>query len=159
MEVKNKRTHAREYAFKFLYHFQLASFAEAKKEFDKEETQRKMVEFDLSYFAKDKEHPTQEFDHEMRYFSQHLILSSLEHLEELEELLKKSLHRWKIEHLDKVDLTLLTLGACEMKYEVDTPEKVILNEYIEMAKKYGTADSYSFINGVLNQLAKEFQRG
>lgn len=59
---------------------------------------------------------------------------------------------WKTSRMGKVDLSIIRLAVYEMKYEEDIPEKVSINEAVELAKKYGSDDSASFINGVLAKL-------
>ena len=54
--------------------------------------------------------------------------------------------------MGKVDLSIIRLAVYEMKYEESIPDKVAINEAVELAKKYGTDDSPSFINGVLAKL-------
>ncbi len=54
--------------------------------------------------------------------------------------------------MGKVDLTLLRLAVYEMRYEEDVPTGVAINEAVELAKRYGTDDSASFVNGILAKL-------
>jgi N utilization substance protein B len=56
--------------------------------------------------------------------------------------------------MNKVDLTLLLLACFELNHFGNTPEKVVINEAINIAKKFGTNNSSSFVNGVLNKLFK-----
>ncbi len=57
----------------------------------------------------------------------------------------------------RVDLTALRLSVYEMKYEPEIPTKVSINEAVELAKKYGGEDSFSFVNGILGRAAKELR--
>ena len=57
--------------------------------------------------------------------------------------------------MSRVDLTLLRLGLYEMLYDDSVPYKVAINEAVELAKKYGGDDSFSFVNGILGRLARE----
>lgn len=59
---------------------------------------------------------------------------------------------WKTERMGKVDLSILRLAYYEMFYDDDIPVSVSINEAVELAKKYGTDDSYSFVNGILAKL-------
>ncbi len=56
---------------------------------------------------------------------------------------------WKTERMGKVDLCVLRLGYYEMKHDEDIPQKVAINEAIELAKTYGTESSGNFVNGIL----------
>jgi N utilization substance protein B len=60
---------------------------------------------------------------------------------------------WKTSRMCKVDLTLIRLAVYEIRYEDDIPFKVSVNEAVELAKKYGTDDSPSFVNGILAKFA------
>ena len=57
--------------------------------------------------------------------------------------------------MGKVDLTVLRLALYEMRYEESVPEKVAINEAVEIARKYGGDDSPSFVNGILAKLVTE----
>ena len=71
---------------------------------------------------------------------------------ELDETVNAVVEGWKTSRMGKVDLSIIRLAVYEMKYEEDIPDKVAINEAVELAKKYGTDDSASFINGVLAKL-------
>ena len=68
---------------------------------------------------------------------------------EIDDAINESTTGWKTTRMGKVDLTIIRLAVYEMKFEEDIPAKVSINEAVELAKKYGTDDSASFINGVL----------
>lgn len=61
--------------------------------------------------------------------------------------------RWRVERMDKVDLAILRLGVTELAY-TDTPAQVVINEAIELAKRYGSETSARFVNGVLDAVRK-----
>ena len=71
---------------------------------------------------------------------------------ELDEAVNTVVEGWKTSRMGKVDLSIIRLAVYEMKYEEDIPAKVSINEAVELAKRYGTDDSASFINGVLAKL-------
>lgn len=76
----------------------------------------------------------------------------VERLGEIDALVNEVSEGWKTKRMGKVDLAIIRLAVYEMKYEEDIPVKVAINEAVELAKKYGTDDSPSFINGVLAKL-------
>lgn len=79
-----------------------------------------------------------------------------DHQEEIDQLIKANLKKgWTLERLTLVDKTLLRLGLYELKYYDETPDRVALNEIIEIAKKYSDETSSKFINGLLSQFVKE----
>ena len=73
----------------------------------------------------------------------------LDHLEEIDTLLNEKISGWKTGRMAKVDLAILRLALYEIRYEEDIPEGVAINEAVELAKKYGTDKSGSFVNGAL----------
>ncbi|MCI8550162.1 MAG: transcription antitermination factor NusB [Lachnospiraceae bacterium] len=74
---------------------------------------------------------------------------------ELDSKLNEVARGWKTGRMGKVDLTVLRLALYEMRYEASVPEKVAINEAVEIARKYGGDDSPSFVNGVLAKLVTE----
>ncbi len=75
---------------------------------------------------------------------------------ELDALLAPALDR-KVDDLDKVELALLRLGAYELKHRIDVPFRVVIDEYVELAKVYGAEESFKYINGVLDRLAQDLR--
>ena len=71
--------------------------------------------------------------------------------EKIEKNLKQD---WKIDRISKVDLAILKLAIYEIKYK-DIPFKVVINEAVELAKKYGEDNSKNFVNGILASIVKE----
>ena len=70
-------------------------------------------------------------------------------LPELDDAINEKATGWKTARMSKVDLSIIRLAVYEMKYEEDIDAKVSINEAVELAKKYGTDESASFVNGVL----------
>ena len=68
---------------------------------------------------------------------------------EIDEAINASTTGWKTSRMSKVDLSIIRLAVYEMKYEEDVPEKVAINEAVELVKLYGADNSASFVNGVL----------
>jgi N utilization substance protein B len=81
----------------------------------------------------------------------------LGHIDELEALAQKHLKNWKLQRLSRIEHTLLLMAAYELKYTPETPYKVVINEAIELAKKYSTKESGDFLNGVLDAIHRESQ--
>ena len=85
-----------------------------------------------------------------------VFFGSCENVEIIEASIEKHLTGWKKDRISPVSMAILRLAAYEMMYIEDIPARVSLNEAIELAKKYDDEKSYSFVNGVLNALSKEF---
>ncbi len=73
-------------------------------------------------------------------------------INEIDTNISEASEGWKIERMGKVDLTILRIAFYEMKYDEDIPDRVAINEAVEIAKKYGQDESGSFINGILAKL-------
>jgi N utilization substance protein B len=76
----------------------------------------------------------------------------LEQLPGIDELINEKSTGWKTSRMAKVDLTLIRLAVYEIKFDEDIPNKVAINEAVELAKTYGTDDSASFVNGILAKI-------
>ncbi len=86
------------------------------------------------------------------------ILGIVSHLDLIDAQISNHLKNWTISRIAIVDKNILRLALYELLYETTTPMKVIINEAVEIAKKYGTKDSFMFINGVLDAIAREIGR-
>lgn len=95
-------------------------------------------------------------EHEVPVFLLNLVNGVLDHQAELDELISKHLKRgWSLSRLTLTDKTILRLGLYEMKYFEETPDRVAVNEAIEIAKKYSDETSSRFINGLLSQFIED----
>jgi N utilization substance protein B len=78
-------------------------------------------------------------------------------LDELEELFADYMVERSIQELGPIERALLRLGTWELKERIDVPYKVVINESVGLAKKFGATDSHKFINGVLDQVARQLR--
>lgn len=76
-----------------------------------------------------------------------------EKISEIDEILNQCSKGWKTSRMGKVDLSILRLAVYEVLFDEEVPDKVAINEAVELAKKFGGDDSPSFINGVLGKVA------
>jgi N utilization substance protein B len=74
------------------------------------------------------------------------------HADEIDQRLAECAENWRLPRMAAVDRNVLRLGGYELLFEPETPAGVILDEAIELARRYGAADSPSFVNGVLDRL-------
>lgn len=153
MTQAGPRTKAREFAFKFIYQFQLPDLKNSLG--DSGDLENKLSDFKNSYAEKDNEHPDNFLNKETYEFAKSLIEKTIENWGQLEEWVGTKAKGWKIDNMDKVDLSILLICACEMKHVEETPSPVIINEGVNLAKKFGGGNSSSFINGVLDALSKD----
>ncbi len=90
----------------------------------------------------------------LREFANTLFFGAAGKTDEIDPVLAPQLQHWKIERLTPVDRNLLRLGIYELGWCPQVPPKVVINEYIELAKKFGEGGSPALVNGVLDALHK-----
>lgn len=130
------RSRARELAFKLLYQIEI---------------QKEVNEEDIELFFENNEVNSKEAKEYINDMVNGINMNSKEILEQISKNLKED---WKVERVSKVNLALLKLAIYEIKYK-ELPYKVVINEVVELAKKYGEETSHSFINGILASVVKE----
>lgn len=107
----------------------------------------------LDLFWKVEEAPT-----DVRQFATDLVEGVYRNRREIDQLIEKHSIHWRLSRMAVVDRNILRLGVYELLYLHDVPTSVILNEAIEIAKKFGTEDSGAFTNGILDNVAKEVRK-
>jgi len=85
-------------------------------------------------------------------FSEQLIRYTLSHIKEIDDLITNCSEHWSLERMSIVDKNILRMAVCEFLYCDDIPPKVTLNEAIDIGKNYGSDNSGSFINGILDAM-------
>ncbi len=88
-------------------------------------------------------------------FIDNLVQGVIDKQNEIDGLITRYAPEWPIEQITMVDRNVLRIGIYEMKYDNDIPEKVAINEAIELAKTFGGESSGKFVNGVLGTIYKE----
>lgn len=88
-------------------------------------------------------------------FAESLVQGVLKHRADLDALLDRCSHHWRVERMSRIDRNILRLGAYELTATPEIPMNIVLNEAIELAKRYGSEDSRAFINGILDRVAAE----
>ena len=84
-------------------------------------------------------------------FAKQLLKHTIEHRETIDEQLTVLSQNWTLERMSPTDRSILRLATSEILY-TDTPKPIVINEAIELAKKFGTKDSAAFVNGVLDRV-------
>lgn len=146
----NNLTQVREFCFQYLFHLQLPVFETLRSELTLEGSDNSLKE-SINEFKVTTNHI---FEDDQNKIAVQRIKGTLSNYKTLETLIEKNLTNWKLSRLSKVDLTNLILATYELKFEKDTPKKVIINEAIEITKKFGTDATKGFVNGVLDNIAK-----
>jgi N utilization substance protein B len=146
----NKLRQAREFCFQYLFHLQLPIFESIKEELINDES-KKILRSSIDEF---KTSTNSLFDDEVNMFVEELISGTLQNYTSVEVTISDNLKNWKLSRLSKVDRTNLLLSVYELCYKPATPINVVINEAIEISKKFGTKESASFVNGILDNVAK-----
>ena len=89
----------------------------------------------------------------VRTFADALVRGVVDNLRELDAVIEKNSKNWALDRMSRVDLSLLRMSTYELMYQPDVPANVVMNEAIEIGKRYGTVDTPSFINGILDNIA------
>jgi transcription antitermination factor NusB len=127
-----KRTRARELALQFLYQLDLRGpeiLDEAKRFFRAEEK-----------------------DKAARDFAALLVRGVVEHRSELDQVIRGVAQNWEIGRMAVIDRNVLRMAAFELYHCPDVPPKVVINEAIELGKRFSTQNSGAFINGILDKI-------
>ena len=135
-----KRRSSRELALKFLYQFEL-------NKGDLDEQIKLFLERNSSQEG-------------VENFMKELVVSLIDKMEEVDGIIQKFSDHWVLDRMTVIDRNILRMGTCELLFNFSTPPKVVINEAIEIAKKYGNEDSPEFINGILDKVYNEIgQKG
>jgi len=94
-----------------------------------------------------------EIDGPAQTFAKELVAAAVERAKEVDDLIASASKNWRIDRMSRVDRNILRLGACELLAFRDVPVKVVINEAVELAKRFGTSESSAFVNGVLDRIA------
>ena len=97
-------------------------------------------------------------DPEGRDYADRAVLGVASELEHVDEAIRKASTNWRIERMARVDRNVLRLGAWELQQSADVPRAVILDEAVELAKRFGSEESGAFVNGVLDRIASDLGR-
>ena len=101
----------------------------------------------------------QETGEDVRAFAERLVLGVAGELRALDRAIAVSATNWRIERMAVVDRNVLRMAVYELLHDPATPAPVVIDEAIEVAKKFGSEDSGSFINGILDNVRRRVERG
>jgi N utilization substance protein B len=100
-----------------------------------------------------------EVDPQAQQFARDLVAAAVEKTAEIDQLITSASKNWRLDRMSRVDRNILRLGTSELVMFKDVPIKVVINEAVELAKRFGTAESSAFVNGVLDRIATAVGRG
>jgi N utilization substance protein B len=96
---------------------------------------------------------------EAREFCNRIVLGAIAHLDDIDEHIKRRAEHWRISRMAIVDRNILRLAIYEFLYETDTPKTVIINEALEIARRFSTFEATQFINGILDAIKRDIEDG
>lgn len=134
-----KRRKAREYALQILFQLDI------RKEKPTATLFKRFWEGDLP-------------DDEVRAFTEEIVKGAHKHLVKIDKQIVACAKNWALERMATVDRNVLRMAVYEILFRMDIPASVTINEAIEIAKKYGTDDSGSFVNGILDSVARKARK-
>lgn len=94
-----------------------------------------------------------------REFATKIFRGTIEHMPAIDEMIQNQAENWRLSRMAAVDRNIIRMSVYEFLHEDDTPKLVIIDEAIEIAKKYGTQKSSQFINGILDGILKRYNLG
>ncbi len=130
------RRQAREYILKALYQYEFAGAKPDREEIINKAYKKGEVDSTLD-------------------FIEDIINGTINQREEIDGLIQSVAQNWELHRLASIDRNILRFSTYELLYREDIPAVVSINEAVDIAKKYSTAESYSFINGVLDKIAHQ----
>ncbi len=98
-------------------------------------------------------------DDTARSFGRLLLAGTVENIDAVDEAIRKKLEHWDFQRINKVDLAVLRMSVYCLLFVKDIPPSVVIDEAVDIAKDFGTDDSYRFINGVLDGIRKNRESG
>ena len=96
---------------------------------------------------------------DIRPFCERLVLGAWAQRATIDDLVQACAEHWRLERMSAVDRNLLRLAAFELLFESDTPAAVVLDEAVDIARRFGSEDSPAFVNGVLDAVRRRIESG
>ena len=105
----------------------------------------------FSWLKKDSEFTPNELEEQT--FASFIISGTIDHLDEIDNLISSHLSSsWTMERINKVSLAILRTSTYEIKFQAGSNPKIVIDEAVNIAKEYGSDDSYKFINAILDKI-------
>ncbi len=105
-----------------------------------------------------KELGDEEFDEKSRNFANSLVLGTLKNLQTIDDRIRTRAEHWRIERMAIVDRNVLRIAVYEFLFD-DTPHTVVINEALEIARRFSTFETTQFINGILDAIKLDLKKG
>lgn len=99
-----------------------------------------------------------ELDPRSLEFARELVTRTRTQQAEVDDVIQTASRNWRLERMSRVDRNILRLATCELRFAPEVPVKVVINEAVELAKRFGAAESPAFVNGILDRIAQGLAR-
>lgn len=109
----------------------------------------------FSWYEKHKAAEETDLSSDEHFFARHLLLGAIEGITEIDKLIKAQTANWDFERINKVDLAILRIGVYSLQFTREIAASITIDEAISIAREYSTAESYRFVNGVLDGIRKK----
>lgn len=155
--MSGKRHTAREMAVQMLYQYDLGggTLAQVFHHFDVAAYLVREGEEEKPVGAREDPEKVRRRIHEAFDHARELVEGAAAHRDEIDQLIRSQADNWRLERMPAVDRNILRLAVYELLHQPDVPKLVVLDEAIELAKKYGSEQSSRFVNGLLDGLLKQ----
>jgi N utilization substance protein B len=137
-EDDGPRRHARECALHVLYGLDVQGIREPE-----------LVERALGAYWAHLEGPI-----DGRLYGDALVRAVIGQLEAIDQSIREANSNWRLDRMARVDRNILRIAACEIAFAMDVPAEVAIDEAVELARRFGSAESAAFVNGTLDKLAR-----
>ncbi|OEU62887.1 MAG: transcription antitermination factor NusB [Desulfuromonadales bacterium C00003094] len=94
---------------------------------------------------------------DIRVFTEELVRGVAAHREQLDQIIDEFSTNWSLDRMSKVDLAILRMAAFELLFQPQTPTSVVINEAVEVGKRYGTRETPAFVNGLLDKVSRIYR--
>ena len=129
------RRKSREFAMQMLYQWEICGYTPAQVE--------------ATFFA------NQRADPDVESFARDLFEGAVNDIDRLDRLVRQHADNWRLERMAAVDRNILRVALYELLHHLETPAAAVINEALEIARRFSTGDSVEFVNGVLDGIRKE----
>lgn len=99
-----------------------------------------------------------DLDERSEAFARELVIATRTRLSEIDDVIQSASRNWRIERMSRVDRNILRLAVGELLASSQVPTKVVINEAVELAKRYGATEAPAFVNGILDRIAQAVRR-
>jgi len=139
-----KRRKGRECALKILYQVESSFGLSSTQKLNKAALETQMIDFFDHFAVPDK----------ISAFASHLASGVIGNIGQIDQRISENADNWRLERMDKIDRIILRIAVFELFFAKELTKSIVINEAIEVAKKFGSERSASFVNGILDRIAR-----